>query len=463
MNKKNVRKNCTLPPWLWFWLIIYIFSFPAQVRNWKWYLRYLFSSFDLLKLGSIPELIPSLALFFGVITIFFPRLRSIWLERKFKLNEVDSVSPKLPERTRQVVLEIEGFLKSHTPDLQIKVNFHRFDQNSFLYNSGYNKTSIALFGGILWLWKSERKVAEAVLLHEMGHYRNGDASVIGAGSFFEWVLRYCLTITVLFFLIPFILVMAGQTITFFNEGFHEELVFLDIMKDVGMSTTEMIFHFLNFSFSIIIFKLKNLLLVTLPGMLFIILGLLFLTINTFILPIIGIWCAELNADRFMAESSDSPSAQTKALDRISEKVPLIHWLLSQVSHPPRWFRKWMVSDTKKVESKVVFLLLFPLAYFLKLAGLLVWGFVNYMVGYAGGINKFSDILEKLAINTETYLKTVSVVWLLSTVLILLWPIIAVYWIRLFSGEIELSNWENYKQYVLSAGIVFCLFVAGYLI
>jgi Zn-dependent protease with chaperone function len=458
MSKETLQKNFTLPPWLWFWLILYLSSFYTQVDFWKSYARDLsYYTPDLLTLSNFPELLPSIALFLGVITVFFPRIRAISLERRFKLVEIDSTFVELPERIRQITSEVEEFVKLHAPRLQIKVNFSLFDHNCFLYASGYSKTSIAIFGGILLLWRSDRKVAESIILHEIGHYRNGDALIIGAGSLFEWVLKHCLTITSFFFIIPTILVLANQQITFFYDSVHAEIIFLDMMKDTGMTTKEIIFNFLN-QFSLTIVSVLKISLLSIPTLLFTMLWLLILTISTFIPAIAGIWCAELNADRFMTETSDSPEAPVRALNRITENVSIFRWMLSQASHPPRWFRKWAVKDTKKAESMVVFLLLFPFSYFIRLIEPFIRTFT-----YTVGIREFTNTLEVLDISTGMSLQTVYTVWFLSAFFILLWPVIAVHWVKLFSGENEISNLENYNQYILSAGILFFLFAVAYLI
>jgi len=185
MSEKIAQKNCTLPPWLWFYLIMYMFNLPYNIREIEHYFKYFFS---LNFVMSIPELVPSLALFVGIITIFFPWFRARKVENKYNLINFDSSFPKLSERNKKTASEIEHFLKSYAPNLQIKVNFHLFNQDPFLYASGYRKASIALFGKTLGLWKSDPKVAEAMLLHEIGHYRNGDALVTGPLSFFESVL-----------------------------------------------------------------------------------------------------------------------------------------------------------------------------------------------------------------------------------------------------------------------------------
>ncbi|AKB44520.1 hypothetical protein MSVAZ_2251 [Methanosarcina vacuolata Z-761] len=454
-----LQKNCALPPWLWFWLISYLLMFPIELNYWKSYSIDLIYVSDPLFLANIPELLPSLALFLGVITVFFPKIRAHRLERRFSLVEKNSALLKLPERMKQTGADIEYFLKVHVPNIQIKANFGLFNQNCFLYTSGYHKTSLALFGGILILWKLDRKVAESILLHEIGHYRNGDAFIIGAGSFFEWVLRHCLIITTLFFIIPFIWNMTNQEVTFFSNNVNQELIFLDIMKDNGMPIKEIIFSFLTFLFSTIIYRFKYHLFVTLPGILLPIFWLLLWTINTFIPPIAGIWCAEMNADRFMKRKSTSPDAPAKALDRISEDVSIVNWLISQVSHPPKWLRKWAIKDTKKKESTLVFLLIFPLAYFITL----VEPFVRVLTTYSIGERKITDALEVLDISTGNYLRIVYNIWLFSAFFILLWPTMSVYWINFFSGKVELPNWEDYNEYILGAGVVFCLFILGYFI
>jgi hypothetical protein len=310
-----------------------------------------------------------------------------------------------------------------------------------------------------------------------------------------------LIIIVLFFLIPYAFDITIQNITLVSDSVHEEFSFLDTMKNIGISSKEIFFYFLNFSFSIIILELKNLFLVTIPGIIYILFELLLWTIGIFILPIIGIWCAELNAEIFMAEVSDSPPAPAGALDRLSQKMPMnfgsisqistlsrwfrkwilrdtnkieinnlgnilkkisfrqwplsiSQWLLFHISHPPKLFRKWMIIDTKKTESIIVFLLLYPFAYILKLALLLIRALIAWITG---GISGFS-YLTQLAINTHTYFQGASLSWLRISIFILLWPTIAIYWVKFFSGAVEFSNWKNYKQYFVSAGIILCFFL-----
>ena len=147
-----------MPPWLWFWLILYFLSIPGQIRFYTPIVEDLFSLNDLFGLVNVPGLLPSFVLFIGVLLIFFPTLRASYLERRFQLVEPDQSSPTL--------IEMKAFLEQHVPGIHIKTNMLRTDQLAFVYPLGYRNTGIALFGGLFKLWHSDRKTAEAVLLHE---------------------------------------------------------------------------------------------------------------------------------------------------------------------------------------------------------------------------------------------------------------------------------------------------------
>ena len=427
MSKGTFQKNCTSPPWLLVWLILYIVFFQNQIHWWKslWDLSPSFgillsqihgwkSLWDLspsfgILLRNIPTIVPGLALFLGVISIFFPKFRAAWLEYNFKLDDFEIAFPRLPEINKKVAIEIKSFLELYAPELQIKVNFNRLNQDLFIYASAYRQISIALFPNILRLWKSDQKVAEAILLHEIGHYRNGDASVIGAGNFIELSFRYCSIIIALFFIILSFLSIVGQGNTFAHFFLHD-----------------------------------------LPSILFTTLSTLTNLVLMLVLPIAGIWCAELNADRFMAEAADSINVAIRALDGILVDASIIAWLRSQVYHPPKWFRKWMLNDDKKTD--VALLLIYPLSNILVT---LIHQLRNLFIYL--GTSSFSDFLTSMIINLHDGLHSnLSFHFPLYAVLLLVWPFISVYWVRFFSGEVEHFNWRNYKQYIVSAGILLCL-------
>ncbi len=188
-NPLESQESRSLPPWLWFWLVVYTLTFPTLIDSLRSSLNDIFSLevspvektivphfYLLYRLLNVPEVIPSLVLLLGILTIFIPWIRAAWLERHFDLTEPPSTIPAL-----QAVSE---FVHRYAPDLRIKVNLRRFDQLAFVYPLGYRTTAVAIFGGLITRWRSDRQAAEAILLHELAHYRNGDTLIVGAGSFF---------------------------------------------------------------------------------------------------------------------------------------------------------------------------------------------------------------------------------------------------------------------------------------
>jgi Zn-dependent protease with chaperone function len=396
VNKETFLKSCVLPPWLWCWLISYLLSLHSQLFYWKSFWDS-FSSFSKI-LESIPELVPSLALFIGVISIFFPHFRAIWLEYKYKLEDLENIFPTLYIDDKNSALEIKNFLRSYYPALQIKVNFLRYNQDPLIYASGYHKTSIALFSNILDMWSLDQDVAKAILLHELGHCRDGDAPVIGAGNFLEVTIKSSLII-VLFFIIPLVLSIINQENTFI----------ISIIPSI-LSTALML--------------LVN-------------------VINTLFMPIVGIWCAELNADRFMADASDSADAPEEALNKISENSHVSGWLLSLIFHPPKMFRKHMIKNDKKTKNIIVLLLIYPL---FDLFQLVIYQLRSLLM-FEG-----TDLFDP-----HEYLRTLSSFrFPIYAVLILVWPFVSVYWVEFFSGVAGFFERKSYKQYVASAGIMLFL-------
>lgn len=430
MDKETFLKRCILPPWLWCWLILYILSLRSQIFYWKSFWDS-FSSFERI-IESIPELVPSLALFIGVVLIFFPKIRGIWLEYKFKLEDFETGFSKLPvEDDKEYALKAKEFLRPYTSDLQIKVNFNIFNKAPLIYASGYRKTSIALFSYVLDLWDSDEKTAKAVLLHELGHYRDGDARVLGAGNFLEVSIRSSLII-ILLFLVPFILSIAGQEYTFIKSMIGPEASFVNIFVNGNF-----------FSSQLVNYELKKILTIYVPFILSITLMLLVNVISTLFMPIVGIWCAELNADRFMADASADSDAAEKALNEISEKSHINSWLLSLIFHPPKWLRKHMIKNCKLAITNIVLLLIYPLADLFQVFIYQLRSLFMYM-----GTDTF---------NSYEYLKSLaSYRFPIYAVLILVWPFISVYWVKFFSGVAGIMDWKDYKQYAASAGIVLSL-------
>jgi Zn-dependent protease with chaperone function len=424
-----------LPPWLWFWLVLYGLSLPGQVALWQQNLKDLFFHQELptdvtgihfpflLRLANMPELMPSLALAVGVLSIFLPWTRMAYLEKRFRLT----APPK-----SSVLQEISEFLNKYAPDLQIKTNLLRTDQIAFVYPLGYRATAIAIFGRLVKLWRSDRTAAETVLLHELGHYRHGDALIVGVGSFFGTVIKNWLALYFLLCFLPLVLTTADQTLTFFLES-----------RAIGIPFDVMLSH-----------KAGQLLHLILPGMLLQSAGLLFWMVSVIVLPLAGIWCAEFNADRFAADVKKSSRVLMQVLERLSPKTTWWRRLLFLMSHPPAGMRCWAVQSAG-IKGLIALLLLFPLTYFVKLLSLAARALSGYFIVCLSGFYGSVDLWQKLSGNIETYLMKIAPIWLFMAALIAVWPIASGYWEQIFCGARGAPDRTNYRGYFLSA-IILCI-------
>nr|AAU83587.1 conserved hypothetical protein [uncultured archaeon GZfos31B6] len=399
----------SVPPWLWFWVVLYVISLPDQIRLYEPAIVDLFFHKDWLVLANVPELLPFLALFIGILLIPFPWLRAFYLERRFQLAE--------PDRNSSALTEMETFLQQHAPGIHIKTNMLRTDQLAFVYPLGYRKTGIALFGSLFRLWRSDRQTAEAILLHEVAHCRHGDALVIGVGSFFEAVVRNFIVLYLLFCFLPLSWSFASQSIDALQSGIP------------------------------FAHKLQQIFTIILPGSFLQSLGLLGGLASVFVLPIIAIWSAEFNADRFVINQQKSSFDLLQALNKISLPLSIFSWIIFRLTHPPIKIRKWAAEP--RLGKFLLVLLLFPVAYFAKLLALIIRALSEYLSIYSD----FAEIFVQLTDNIKTYFAAIAPIWCAMAGFFLLWPFMSMYWEQYFGGSRGTQSFGTYAPYLLSALIV----------
>jgi hypothetical protein len=312
---------------------------------------------------------------------------------------------------------METFLQQHAPGIHIKTNMLRTDQLAFVYPRGYHKTGIALFGSLFRLWRSDRQTAEAILLHEVAHCRHGDALVIGVGSFFEAVVRNFIVLYLLFCFLPLSWSFASQSIDALQSGIP------------------------------FAHKLQQIFTIILPGSFLQLLGLLGGLASVFVLPIIAIWSAEFNADRFVINQQKSSFDLLQALNKISLPLSIFSWILFRLTHPPIKMRKWAAEP--RLGKFLLVLLLFPVAYFAKLLALIIRALSGYLPIY----RDFAEIFVQLADNIKTYFAAIAPIWCAMAVFFLLWPFMSIYWEQYFGRSRGTQSFGTYAAYLLSALIV----------
>ncbi len=236
--------------------------------------------------------------------------------------------------------EIAAFVEPFAPHARLKVNLLRTDLLAFVYPAGFRRATIALFGGLVRLWRADRSAAEAVLLHEIGHLRHGDALVVGVGSLFEAVVKRWFLIVIVSFLTPVSLVAFDQAFRFARES-----------AGLGVAASAIVRH-----------ELVQWLTLVLPGLLAQGLSLTLGVASAFVLPLAAIWLSEISADRFAGDAAGSADGLLRAMDRLAARTPWWRWLLLRMSHPPNWARRYVVRHGERATVIGVVLLLYPLAY-----------------------------------------------------------------------------------------------------
>lgn len=442
----NYGKYESLPPWLWIWLISFVYSIPSLIgklnRNFSSLpppvFIYSYTTFVsyLFLLPKISEAVLCLILFLGVLTVAFPQVRKSYIEKKYNLSED---YPRIP-----AVVEIEEFLETHAPNIKIKANLLFQSETVFTYPVGYRTTGIAIFGKLIKSWRVDRSATEAILLHQIGHQRNGDSLIFGISVFFGLAAKYLKIMTVLLFS-SIALVFVITCVTCLCEVFKTLYDAVSVTNLMNSSASEVASYILESSLSIVYSQITQLILLILEIMILLLL-LFSQAASIFALPIIGIWAAELNADRFMATSkSNSMDNSLKVIAKLRNITSLKQWSLSQIIRPPNSLRQWMTIHSHEKKSVLFYLFLYPMGYIFQLIMTFLYIVLSYIIYHLSGSQVILEISERISdIYSMMYLCiSLSVVYLL-------WPFISVYWVKFFSGVQERYNLENYVLYFLFA-------------
>lgn len=332
--------------------------------------------------------------------------------------------------------EIQSFVLVHLSQARISVNLKRFDQFAITYPLGYRTSVVAVFGGLALLWKKDRPAAEAILLHEIAHCKQGDVLIVGAGSLLQGLLErwYWLLLG----LLPIPIAQAYDILQTWNE-------WANMRWDVWFNGS----------------KVSNLLLANLSNYLVgDLLILIIAVVHIFwviLLPVVGIWISEIGADRYMAENVQSQGDIVRTFQFVRNKKNSF-WgsLLTGLSHPSVGLRSWFAKHHEKPITWILPVLAFPLAYVLKV---LIYLVIAVNSAWTPG-RSWDSIAQLLKEVFASYLGTFIPLWLTMAAVVLLWPLIARYWGWFFNNQNQPANWSNYRQNLISAGVIGCLALAS---
>lgn len=284
----------TMPPWLWVWLGGYLLAtMPQEISLLHFTIVTYFGHKSVLsgiplhglvtveRFSLVFDLLIYTVILGSAAAALFPHLRGRWVEWRFRLASDD----------RPIMAEMQRFVSSHDPSISLRVTI-RSDQTARLYPVGWRRARIAIFRPLPALWRRDRAAAEAILLHEVAHRRQGDQLIVGLGSPFVMLMRIWVPAYLLLVFVPVTVYLAvgGSTLAPFV---------IIIIPSITQA-------------------------VVIPGVIF--------------LPVIALWLAELGADQ-MAARALGPGAVRQALRATAgSRVSVLARALALLSHPPRRLR-----------------------------------------------------------------------------------------------------------------------------
>jgi Zn-dependent protease with chaperone function len=426
MNNRISTKAPLLPVWLWFWLGVYVVTLPNLIN----YLAYLFQDFlsqyytwsvevggespffELLRGTNLYEIAAYIVILIGVIYIFLPWIRGRRVERKHKLAVKDE---------NLAVQEITAFVRQYVPNIQVKANLlWDTDQPAIAYPLGFRKPALGVFKKFFVLWRSDRKTAEAILLHEISHIRQGDYLVLGAGSLFETTAGYWVWIFLLFVCIPVVLYTGGS------------------IMEVGSTLRQMEIFTTSLYTTRILQLLAN-------GALTLI-GEFLITFNLFVLPLAGIWLSELMADRLTAVEVESDETMQKAMALLEEEKGW-KWkekLIAGATHPPRALRRFLMDHFQSRRTMLLLIVSFPLMYIVKLIMIIGSHLPSLLIG-------LDDFLHVASLEVNTWSKIILPIFVAMTIWLLLWNWLEP-WLGVFFAHAEKKD-RSYSSFAAKSAVV----------
>jgi Peptidase family M48 len=400
-----------MPPWLWVWLAGYLLAtMPLEISLLHFTIGTYFGHESALpqvtgdgfiaveRLSLAFDLMIYAVMVAGAASTLFPRLRGRWVEWRFKLAVDD----------RPVMAEMQRFVSYHDPSISLRVTIQS-GQMARIYPVGWRSARIAVFRPLPALWHRDRRAAQAILLHEIAHRRQGDQLIVGLGSPFIMLMRIWVPAYLLFVFIPAtIYLTAGRS---FLAPF---IAFSSIMQAVLV-----------------------------PAAIF--------------LPVTALWLAELGADQMAAHAVGATAVRQALRATAGSRTALTARALALLSHPPRRLRlRLAVARPAGLAGLVAawpaalaaWLLVLPVA--LTVPALLLMGFPAALMG--------ADLRAAMHV-LLTYARPVVAA---TAVLLLAWPVLEYPWGRLWSAAPRPRRHQRWWPYLAAASLPIGMLLASLL-
>jgi hypothetical protein len=415
------------PPWLWLWLVFFVLNLPTRAadsmnkvdhnfgeiaRLWGILqpdLNFLFTlrgahliigSFNVFLLNVL-DVLPLVILTIGACLLLMPRLRGRQAERT--LNLVD-LPPDYPSEAFDFYRK---FVAQHAAGVAFRAAPTNAGLLAVVYPLSYRRMALGVGSRWFRLWRNDNQAAEAVLVHEIVHVRQGEGWISGFGSPLLNVVR----------LWPiFMISLLAMELT------------------TGPSITVIPLLILNVTSW---------------------------TLVNFWLPVAAIWCSELNADRVAANYL--PNRLNAALGFNHEEGSLFQRLLNRMSHPPRWLRRLFIRTAMRPLSLVLLLLAFPAMDAFRLLPLLVWGISGQMAQVALGPSISLNLTDIKQWVTWFFSYQMPLHFALIGGAICVWPALSMVFAWVRAERLPVYTQSEWAAYSISSFVVLAVSLAGWLV
>lgn len=384
------------PPWLWVCLFGVIASVPSEISYMRSAISLYFGNNLLLRIVNGEDVtVTRLSFVFsvliyaiisaGAVSVLFPRLRGWWVERRFKLASDN----------RGVLLEMQDFVHAYDQSISLRYTL-RSGQMARLYPIGWRAARIAIFRPMAALWRTDREAAQAILLHEVAHRRQGDQLIVGLGSLYALLIRVSLPAYMLLVLIPIVIDLATAR-TLVNShfpGIGQVPVTNGVRQALGVGGIATA--------------------IQVPTQIY--------------LPVIALWLAEIDADHVTVRTV-GPAALGRALRvSASSRISFVARMFSFLSHPAYWIRLRLGSAGPSVAAG--FIIAWPAAFAIwNIAVPGVMTAIEVLSGFAR--SQFWAMYETVLFLDLSSVKPMIIV---AAALLIAWPALALRWGRLWSSS-----------------------------
>jgi hypothetical protein len=362
-----------VPPWLWLWLTGDLaVLIPAEVSNERHQIA-LYTGHGEIAPQVTAGTPYTLLLLFSILAGLTCAI--------FAAAVIATVFPRrrgrLVERRYELtedpsIAEMQDFVAQYDPSIRLRATM-RDDQMARIYPVGWRTARIAVFRPLSELWRRDREAAQAVLLREVAHRRHGDQLVTGLASPLVWLMRIWVPAFVVLALAPVVVYAA------LSGGLLAQAV-------VGQGAQQLL-----------------------------------QPVGLLILPVTALWLAELDADLVTARVLGIDPVR-RALDATGGTRPL--GLLSQ---PPRRLRRRYAAS--RPTGTFALLAAWPAALVAQLLVIIAGAAIAYLLIS----QSLADTGRDLLAGTRQFLLSNQILIIAAIILLLLWPLLARPWDRLWSG------------------------------